>query len=119
MELIAWIYHKAGDIEKCQYNCEILLKINPKNDQASFLLTEIMLNSNQYDKAIEQFKRILTDKPNNYPVLAKLIVFFRRNNELDKAKSYLDIAQSKASNTNDAGLCFCRGLYNKFTRNPR
>lgn len=45
-----------------------------------------MLNSNQYEKAIEQFKKILSDKPGNYPVLAKLIVFFRRNNELDKAK---------------------------------
>ena len=43
-----------------------------------------MLKSNQYDKAIDQFKRILTEKPGNYPVLAKLIDFFRRNNELEK-----------------------------------
>jgi tetratricopeptide repeat protein 21B len=119
LELISTIYLKSGEVEKCQYNCELLLKINPKNDQASFILTEIMLNSNQYEKAIEQFKKILTDKPNNYPVLAKLIVFFRRNNELDKAKLYLNAAEAKASNTNDAGLCFCRGLYNKYTRNPR
>lgn len=92
MELISTIFLKTGEIEKCQYNCELLLKINPKNDQASFILTEIMLNSNQYEKAIEQFKKILSDKPGNYPVLAKLIVFFRRNNELDKAKQYLAVA---------------------------
>lgn len=83
LELTGLIFLRTGDTEKAQRNCEILLKINPKNDQASFILAEIMLKSNQYEKAIEQFKKILTEKPNNYPVLAKLIDFFRRNNKLD------------------------------------
>lgn len=48
-----------------------------------------MLKSNQYEKAIEQFKKILSEKPNNYPVLAKLIDFFRRNNKLDEVKPYM------------------------------
>ena len=113
------IHLKSGDAEKAQRTCEILLKLSPKNDQASFILAEIMLKSNQYEKAIEQFKKILTEKPNNYPVLAKLIDFFRRNNKLEEAKSYMEEAHQKSSNANDSGLCFCRGLYNKFSRNPR
>ena len=51
-------------------------------------------------------------------MLAKLIDFFRRNNQLSEAKNYIEAAQNKASNSNDAGLCYCRGLYHKYSRNP-
>ena len=92
--------------------------MNPKNDQAGSILAEILLKSNQYDKAMEQFQRMLEEEPDKYPVLAKLIDFFRRNNELSEAKKYIESAQNRASNSNDAGLCYCRALYHKFSRNP-
>jgi tetratricopeptide repeat protein 21B len=66
---------------------------------------------------MEQFQRMLEEEPDKYPVLAKLIDFFRRNNQLEEAKKYIENAQSRASNSNDAGLCYCRGLYHKFLRN--
>ena len=61
---------------------------------------------------------MLESEPDKYPVLAKLIDFFRRNNELEEAKNYIEAAQNKANNSNDAGLCFCRALYHKYSRNP-
>lgn len=61
---------------------------------------------------------MLENEPDKYPVLSKLIDFFRRNNQLPEAKHYIEAAQNKASNSNDAGLCFCRGLYHKYSRNP-
>ena len=67
---------------------------------------------------MEQFQKMLEEEPDKYAVLAKLIDFFRRNNQLDEAKKYIENAQNRASNNNDAGLCFCRGLYHKFARNP-
>jgi len=36
-----------------------LLKVNNKNDQAGSLLAEVLLKENQYEKAIEQFKKML------------------------------------------------------------
>jgi predicted Zn-dependent protease len=60
--------------------------VNPKNDQAGSILAEILLKENQYSKAIEQFKKMLENDPDKYPVLAKLIDFFRRNNQLSEAK---------------------------------
>jgi tetratricopeptide repeat protein 21B len=95
-----------------------LLKMHPKNDVAGSILAEILLKSNQYDKAIEQFQKMLEEEPDKYGVLAKLIDFFRRSNQLDEAKKYIEKAQNRASNTNDAGLCYCRGLYHKYARNP-
>ena len=95
-----------------------MLKVNPKNDMAGSILAEILLKSNQYDKAMEQFQTLLEEEPDKYSVLAKLIDFFRRNNQLDEAKKYIENAQNRASNSNDAGLCYCRGLYHKYARNP-
>lgn len=67
---------------------------------------------------MEQFQTMLEEEPDKYPVLAKLIDFFRRNNQLPEAKKYIENAQNRANNTNDAGLCYCRGLYHKYSRNP-
>ena len=118
LELLADLLLRTGNFERSQSTCEVLLKINPKNDQAGSILAEILLKSNQYDKAIDQFKNMLDEEPDKYAVLAKLIDFFRRNNQLEEAKHYIEAAQNKASNMNDAGLCFCRGLYHKYARNP-
>ena len=41
---------------------------------------------------MEQFQKILDDEPDKYPVLAKLIDFFRRNNQLSEAKRYIQSA---------------------------
>lgn len=104
-------------MELSQRTSEVILKINPKNEQAGSVLAEILLKSNQYDKAIERFKSILDENPDKYAVLSKLIDFFRRSNQLTEAKSYIEAAQNKANNNNDAGLCYCRGLYHKYSRN--
>jgi predicted Zn-dependent protease len=50
---------RQGDFNKCEETCNILLKVNPKNDQAGSILAEILLKENQYLKAIEQFKKML------------------------------------------------------------
>ena len=70
-------------MERSEEYCKVLLKVNPKNDTAGSILAEILLKSNQHDKAMEQFQKLLEEEPDKYSVLAKLIDFFRRNNQLD------------------------------------
>jgi tetratricopeptide repeat protein 21B len=117
MEMLALIYLNQGKLEESQSTSEVLLKISPKNEQAGSILAEILLKSNQYEKAIERFRAILDENPDKYAVLSKLIDFYRRSNQLQEAKTAIEAAQNKASNTNDAGLCYCRGLYHKYSRN--
>lgn len=57
--MIAEIYLNQGKLEESQRTCEVLLKINSKNEQAGSILAEILLKSNQYEKAIERFRSIL------------------------------------------------------------
>ena len=117
LEILAEIYLSQGEYGNSQTICEVLLRINQKNEVAGSILAEILLKENQYDRAIERFRSILEENPDKYAVLSKLIDFFRRSNQLKEAKSYVEAAQNRASNTNDAGLCYCRGLYHKYSRN--
>lgn len=82
LELLAELHLRQGNYERSEETCRVLLKVNPKNDQAGSILAEILLKGNQYEQAMEQFKQILDDQPDKYPVLAKMIDFFRRNNQL-------------------------------------
>ena len=59
MELLSNLYLRQGEFNKCEETSNILLKVNPKNDQAGSILAEILLKENQYLKAIEQFKKML------------------------------------------------------------
>ncbi len=77
-QLKAEIYLKTGDKVSCENQCNLLLKLNPNSDFASLMLAELMLQKDEYSKAIEQFKKILEEKPNNYGILAKLVDFYRR-----------------------------------------
>lgn len=116
---MADIFLRIGDKNSCETRALQVLKINPSNNQASYLLSEILLQNDETAKAVSQFQKILEEHPENYSILAKLIEFFIRIGKLEDAKPYLDKSHSKAANTNDAGLCYCRGLFHKYSRNPQ
>lgn len=113
------IYIRTGDKVSSENHCNMILKLNPNNDFASCTLAELLLQKDEYTAAIEQFKKLLMEKPNNYGILAKLVDFYRRTFQLDEAKKFIDRAEKAATNTNDPGLCYCRGLYYKFNRSPK
>ena len=52
LELLSLLYLRTGDTQKCQETCGVLLKVNPRNDQAGSIMAELLLKENQYDKAI-------------------------------------------------------------------
>jgi len=61
---------RMGDKASVETKCNLLLRIHPNNDYASVTLAELMLQKDDYEKAIEQFKKLLEEKPNNYGLLA-------------------------------------------------
>ncbi|EGR31890.1 tetratricopeptide repeat protein [Ichthyophthirius multifiliis] len=116
LELEAEIYLNGGQKADCENKCNILLKLNANNDFASLTLAELLLQKNDYSQAIEQFKKILQDRPNNYGILSKLIDFFRRTFQIQQANAYIERAEKKATNKNDPGLCYCKALFYKYNR---
>ena len=116
---MAEIFLRIGDKVSCENRAMAVLKMNPNNNLASYLLSEILLQNDESSKALTQFQKILEENPDNYSILAKLIEFFKRIGKLEDAKPYLEKCQARAANNNDAGLCYCRGLFQKYCRNPQ
>ena len=116
---MAEIFLRIGDKASCESRAMAVLKMNPNSNLASYLISEILLQNDESSKALTQFQKILEENPDNYSILAKLIEFFKRIGKLEESKVFLDKCQGRAANTNDPGLCYCRGLYQKYIRNPQ
>ena len=116
---IAQIHLRLDDKENCEAKCLRIMKLNPNNDYASFMFSEVLIQKDETDKALAQFDKILQEKPDNFGILSKLIEFLRRTGKLSEAKDFLDKAQKKAHNPNDPGLAFCKALHYKYLRNPQ
>ena len=52
LQLLAALQLRQGNLERSEEFCKVLMKVNPKNDMAGSILAEILLKSNQYDKAM-------------------------------------------------------------------
>lgn len=116
---MADLYLRMGDKSNCEAKALSLLKINPNNAYASYILSEILLQNDEENKALGQFQKILDEHPDNFSILSKLIEFFKKTGKLDDAKVYIEKSEARAPNKNDPGLCYCRGIYSKYNRNPQ
>lgn len=116
---LAELYMKLGDKQTAEQKCVHVLRVNPTNEYAIYLISELMMLKNQPEAAIEQFRKILNDKPENFNILAKLIEFMRKAGFFNDVKPYLDQIQKRIPNANEPGLCYCRGLFHKYSRNPQ
>ena len=68
-----------GDNNQCTNYCQRLLKIDSTNEQATYMLANLMLMQDKEDKAIETYMQLLEAKPDNYNALAQLIQLLRRS----------------------------------------
>ena len=87
-----------------------MLRIDPSNEEASTMMAELLLQQNQVDRAIACYQQLLDNKPDNYRILANLILLLRRAGKLEDCDVYLKNAEKVAGRHSDAGLAHCKGL---------
>jgi tetratricopeptide repeat protein 21B len=92
--------------------------VDPTNEEASFMVANLMLLKDQTDGAISTFINMLEKKPDNFIALSQLIQLMRKAGKLEEAKKYIDNAEKNISKSTDAGLGYIKGLYYKFTGEP-
>ncbi len=62
---------------------------------------------------------MLKDKPDSYGTLAKVIDWYRRQNKLQEVEPIITASSDYATNPKEPGLCFCRGLFYKWSLKPK
>jgi tetratricopeptide repeat protein 21B len=116
---LAELNSELGFKPQAETRLQQVLKLNPYHEDASNLLSELLMIKGEPEKAIELFKKILVEKPSYYHVLANLIDYMRKCGQFQDIKGILEKVQKKCPNPNDPGLCFCKGLFFKYSRNAK
>jgi tetratricopeptide repeat protein 21B len=115
---LAELHKERNELDQCQNQCVTLLRIDSTNDTATMFLAELMFLKKETESAIFHFQQLLEKRPNYYVALETLLRLLRHAGKLTEAQRYLDLAESKAARpTREAGLQFCKGLYNRFINN--
>ena len=116
---MADIHMKQGDLEGAEMRTIQVLKLNPYNQSACFMIADLMMIKGEPIKAIKQYLRVLEYKSGDFTLVSKLIELMYRTGKLTEANEILEKIQKQCPNPNDSGLCYCKGLYQKYSRNPQ
>ena len=115
---LARLLQTFGNNEDCKTYCKRALKIDPSNEQATFMYANLMLVNNQTEEAIRTYSSLLETEPDNFNTLSQLIELLRRAGRISSIEGFLTKAEASCQRNNLAGLHFCKGLYNWHTGNP-
>ena len=118
MLALAQMYSDKGDLDGCEHQANALLKVDPANEEASMMLADIMFRRNNYEDATFHFQQLLEKKPGNYGALVQFIQLLKRAGRLYEAPQFFTAAEQHARRS-EPGLQYAKGLYNRYTNNPR
>eukprot|EP01065_Artemidia_motanka_P029688 TRINITY_DN35779_c0_g1_i1.p1 TRINITY_DN35779_c0_g1~~TRINITY_DN35779_c0_g1_i1.p1 ORF type:complete len:1373 (+),score=488.22 TRINITY_DN35779_c0_g1_i1:98-4120(+) len=119
MLALAKLYRDKGELEGCELQANSLLRVDPANEEASMMLADLMFRKNKYEDATYHFQQLLEKKPGNYDALVLFIQLLRRSGRLFEAPRFLKAAEKAQRSRIDPGLHHAKGLYHRYTNNPR
>ncbi len=90
---IAKIHQNQGNNELCLNFSKKVLKIEASNEEATYILANLMLMKGQTEGAISTYMALLEKEPNNFNILANLIELMKRAGNISEAQKYLDNAE--------------------------
>lgn len=115
---LARLFQNMGNNDQCTAYCNRILKLDPTNDNASYMLGNLMLMRDKTEDAINIYIQHLEKKPDNFNALAQLIELLRRAGRLTDVPKFLEKAERAAARSSMAGLSFTKGLYHRYQGEP-
>ncbi len=82
---IAKIHQNQGNNELCLNFSKKVLKIEASNEEATYILANLMLMKGQTEGAISTYMALLEKEPNNFNILANLIELMKRAGNISEA----------------------------------
>ena len=118
MVAIARIHQNQGNNEQCFQFCQKILKLAPENEEATYMLANLMLMKEQTEGAMASYIQLLEKEPDSFNILANLTELLRKAGRIVDAQKYIDNAESKTQRSKMAGLAYCKGLFSRYNSEP-
>lgn len=104
--------------DQCTQYCNRLLKIDPSNEEATFMFANLMLTEAKTEEAIDTYIQLLDKEPANFNTLSQLIELLRRAGRIKDIDALVQRAEKNCQRINLAGLYYCKGLQKRFEGDP-
>ncbi|EAN95023.1 hypothetical protein C3747_124g61 [Trypanosoma cruzi] len=113
---IARLLLDGGDATACEEQCNAVLRISPKSEEAVVILADVMIRQHRFDDAAQHFSQILDKTPDNYKALAQYVRLLRHAGRLGDAEKVLERVEELVplGQRHPSGLSFARGLYHRY-----
>lgn len=96
-------YLKSNDLDACRQQCEqILQRIDPGNEEASIILSDLMIRQSKQEMATEQLEVLMRRHPTQFHALVELIQLLKRAGRLSDAHRYVRQAEKACSSSSAA-----------------
>ena len=116
IKAIAKLSLKTANFEQCQKFCDILARNMPESEVPMIIIADMKCVQLQHDDAIFIFEQLLQKNPNNFAVLEKMILIFRKTGKLmDAPKRFEHIEKNVPRSHSSPGFHYCKGLFHRFT----
>lgn len=82
-------------------------------------MADVMFKKKDYEQATFHFKQLLSNRPDNYNALERLVDLMRRAGQLEDVPKFLELAEKASQRANiEAGFNYCKGLYHWYAGDP-
>jgi len=95
MIAIARIHQNQGNNEQCEQFCKKILKLDPTNEDATYMVANLKLMKEETDSAMKSYINLLDANPNNYNILANLIELLRKAGRIQECQKFIENAEQK------------------------
>ncbi|CRK98820.1 CLUMA_CG012072, isoform A [Clunio marinus] len=115
---LAKLYMQLNRMQECQNICAMILENDPNDENAQIMMADLSFRRMDFESAAYHFSQLVLSKPTYWTALARLIEVMRRSGSLNESLTFIEQAEEKATSGNEAGLSFCKGLFDWYTCNP-
>ncbi|KAG5458548.1 MAG: hypothetical protein BJ554DRAFT_1204, partial [Olpidium bornovanus] len=106
-----------GDLSAAQAQCAAILRADPANEEATFMIAETMFGKNAHTQAVFHYRQLLAARPGHWLALSRLIETLRRSGRIEEVEAAIaDSAKAVPPKVrNEAGFHYCKGIYCRYT----
>lgn len=88
------MYRSSGDLVKAEENFKQVVSINPKNIVALNRLSEIYSTWEEYDKALDEMKKLIKVQPDITDIYYNIACIYAKQNNINESLSWMKKAVS-------------------------
>ncbi|XP_077436389.1 tetratricopeptide repeat protein 21B-like isoform X2 [Vanacampus margaritifer] len=116
---LAQIFLTLDEVDACQEQCNVILKNERFNQDATLMMADLMFRRQDDEQAVFYYQQLLASKPENFSTVSRLIDVLRKAGKLEDMPRFFERVEKHLTRVFfEPGFNYCKGLYLWYTGEP-